>query len=124
MRGKADAQLAEWGVWYVRCNEGSSGSQNMLFRIMVQGIAGAGPAGHRILCADMPRRVLQTHRAVLAQSSGDQLVLRAKYCAPLRDDGTAYEHRELAGILGITREAFKSRLRRARGRVSRHLGLT
>ena len=124
MRGKADSQLESWGEAYLKCMTGNVGSSNLLFRIMVQGIPGDSRAEHRILTYDMPPWVLRTHRAVLIQCSADQLVLKARYCAPLKDDGTRYEHRELATLMGMSRDAFKSRLRRARSKVSRVLGLS
>lgn len=110
-------ELIQWGDWWVRHQDFTGFADiNTVEKYFYQPGRTAQP-GHRVLTPDMPRRLQAIERAVHKLSDREQAVVRIKYCAPLRQDGVIYTHRELARLLGVSQEAFDKALSRGRRKV-------
>lgn len=84
----------------------AKGSSNLIF------------GGHRILCQDMPERVRATNLMVNRLSDDQYDAVLAQYALVLRPDGLKFTKEQKAMALDISVEAFDTRLKRARGRLT------
>jgi hypothetical protein len=121
-RNWVESGLERWGAWvhdhmhyegYPRADAVAS---------YVYG-GGGGPGGHRVLCDDMPKVIRFWHALVLMLPDHEHAVVKAHYVPKCKEDEQGrpttlhWTGDEKAEKLGISPEAFRKRLSRARERI-------
>lgn len=89
-------------------------SISMLYRFMREG--DAGPARHngRILSNGTPLDILEVRQAVHQLPEKPQICIKARYIFSLKEDGSIYDGKEKAKLLGYSYEDYNTTLTRAR----------
>lgn len=76
-----------------------------------------GVPGHRILCLEMPTDVWSTHQRILTLPKHEQEAVWLWYVPLMKDHGLIRSVKERCAIAGITEEALRQRISRARRRI-------
>lgn len=109
--------LVRWGEWQARVLQTNgyppSSSTGRIFE------GGTRPReGHRVLIPDMPDDVARIHAAWRELRQIYREALFGKYALCMREDGTLLTDREVARMIGIPRDTFRSRVRQARSMIA------
>lgn len=109
--------LVRWGEWQSRVLETHgyppSSSTGRIFE------GGTRPRpGDRVLIPDMPEDVARIHAAWRELREIYRTALFGKYALCMKEDGTLLTDREVARMIGIPRDTFRSRVRQARSMIA------
>lgn len=108
--------LRYWGYYKGRqCAADGYSPENTIAHILS---GQSGISGHRVLVLDMTARAWQINARVFTQPTDQVAVLIARFCLPVKLDGSQagqpYEAGEIAEVLKIDRRTYWERLRLAR----------
>lgn len=115
-RRALEGELNRWGKWIETHSdyEGFPGANILVAFLMGRG---GGTPGHRILCLDMPTDVYSVHSRVLMLSEELQEALWVYFVTRVRPDGTLWTLAARAHRIGISEEALRMRVSRARRKL-------
>ena len=112
--------LHEWGS-YVADNHdwADEYGESIIYRCAkFGGYTEQGDSGHKILCEDMPPHLRKVENSVRRLPGYERKCITAFFCAPLKDDGNPFTKRDLALLLGISKDAFDRYLSRGKKGVN------
>jgi len=107
--------LLAWGHDRMKLYAHSGYSSESTFARIFQG--SVGKPEHKILCADLSGRSWATEFKVMALAPIYRDALIVKFALPAKDDGTLFTEKDMARKLGVPRETFRTRVRRAKQRI-------
>lgn len=115
-RKALDSELNRWGKWIeLRMDyEGYPGINVLEAALM--GAGGSVP-GHRILCLDMPTDIYSVHHRILMLPETLQEAIWVWYVPRVNPDGTLREIGGKARLVGVSEEALRQRVHRAKNRI-------
>lgn len=96
---------------------------NVLYRVAREGVVQRSSGRDRILCLDMPPRVREVDVAIRKLPNWQGKCVRARFCAPIKEDGNLYTHREIAHLLHLSHYKYKIYLRSGINRLESLLGV-
>jgi hypothetical protein len=105
--------LDRWGEW---CEAHLDSEHGLPTRNVLEhfGEGGGGIPGHRILCAEMPRKVWLTNYHVIRQPEDYREALTSFYVFHVKPGGGKWTAKEKAKILGIDYATFRFRVSHGR----------
>jgi hypothetical protein len=121
---KVTILLREYGDYHIRHmdHDGFYGV-NILHRVAREGLVQRTPTKDKILCLDLPPRIREVDVAIRKLPNWQMKCVRARFCAPLKEDGNLYTHREIAKLLGLSHHKYKQYLRMGISKVEKMLGI-
>ena len=113
------AALQRWGKWVCSHLEFPDElGENILYDMIQYGTHTDGQVnGSAILCADMPPKIMQVHRAYNKLDELRKKCLWLKYCSPTKENGQLYTKAEFAHSLRINKGKFRAELRKAEHQI-------
>ena len=112
--------LQEWGL-FVAANIDYAdewGDSILAKMVMYGGYTERGDSGSAILCEDMPMKIKRVDHAVKRLPRWQRDCIQAFYCSPLKEDGQVWTKRELAKLLGTTKDKFDSHISYGKRRLN------
>lgn len=79
------------------------------------------PNRHAILCAEMPRALIEIHQAVIRLDDELRGAFTFWYAYSLTPDGRLWDRHAKANFVGLSYEAFKELVQRARNQVAQRI---
>ncbi len=109
-------ELCAWGKW-IEEHADYDGHASQSASCSVE-LRGDGRPGHKILCLDMPVHVYAVHARVLRLPESEQEAVWIWYVIRIKPDGTIWPIAHRCRTVGITEEALRKRVSRARRRIA------
>jgi len=117
LRKAIDGELNAWGRWIeVRIDRDGYASASAFISAM-EG-RGGGMPGHKILCDDMPSHIYAVHGRWLLLPEHERDAVWVWYVVRVKPDGTIWPIEHKCRRAGITEEALRQRVCRARYRIA------
>lgn len=112
---KLTALLNELGDWHRRNDDFTGfGGVSLQYRIWREGHVSRSMPGHKILCPEQPKHLRIVDLGVSRLPKRQRECVQVKFFSPLKDDGNAPTHREMASGMGISKYAFERNVSRAK----------
>lgn len=112
-----EAELHRWGRWIVKREEYNAFPNCSNTEAARVGNGGGIPE-HRILCLDMPTDVYATHMRIWTALTGEERdVIYVRYAFKVNEDGSISDRRIMCQQIGLSPEAFRKRLQRAKTKI-------
>lgn len=109
-----EGELQRWGKWWEE-RDGCAYSSASSIAAFLDGGAGGGRPGHRVLCDEMPNKVFWTHQRWLCLEESEKEITWNHYVAVMDPTtGRCPTPEQKAQLLGISYGNYRVRLCRAR----------
>lgn len=115
-RSWLECQLQTWGDWHEQHADFQGFPRASSIQLFLDGFGGGRP-GHRILAEERPDAVIWVDLRMPRLPEHEQLAVWAHYVPWVKENGQVWTPEAKARLLGISWDAYRKRLTRARFRI-------